>query len=74
MTAYDEYAAEKQTIEGLVANGYLIARVNELLDGAEAIFVKQGAEKEKVVLRTADARKHLSYLVIAQQNAAGKAQ
>ncbi|RUS49058.1 hypothetical protein [Cohnella sp. AR92] len=74
MSAYDDYAAEKQALEELVADGYLIARVTELLDGAEVIFVKQGAEKKKVNLLTADARKYLSYLLIAQQKASAKAQ
>lgn len=70
MSAYDEYAEEKRTLDELLAKGYAIAGVREGLEGAEVLFVKRGAAdtaKLQVHLLTAEARKYVSYLVLVQQ-------
>jgi tRNA isopentenyl-2-thiomethyl-A-37 hydroxylase MiaE len=72
MSAFDEYAEEKRTIDELIGQGFSIAGMYERLDGADVLFVRKSEPeaRRKVLLLTAEARKYVSYLVLVQQSEA----
>jgi hypothetical protein len=67
MTAYDEFDLERQEIDSLVREGYSIVSIEEDLDGAKVKFASAVPEKEDVelLLLTADARKHVTTVLLA---------
>ena len=74
MSAYAEYAKEKQEIDGLFFKGYTIASIQEELDGARIKFVRGEPVKSAIelLLLTADARKYVTTLVVAGVRAEGE--
>jgi hypothetical protein len=69
MSAYEEYAKEKRAVDTLLQDDYLIAAVNEVLEGMEILFKKRPPESDEaqLLLLTADARKYVSNLIFSQQ-------
>jgi hypothetical protein len=69
MSAYEEYTKEKRQVDTLLQDGYLIAAINEVLEGMEILFKKQPPESDEaqLLLLTADARKYVSNLIFSQQ-------
>ncbi|MDT3425461.1 hypothetical protein J2Z22_000977 [Paenibacillus forsythiae] len=67
MSAYDDFAKEKQDIDDLLARGYTVAGMLETLDGAKVKFdeAKPGSGSVELLLLTADARKYVTTLVFA---------
>ncbi|WP_379130172.1 hypothetical protein [Paenibacillus sp. sgz500958] len=67
MSAYEEFAREQRDIDELLFRGYTIKAIEENLDGAIVKFA--GAEPSlataELVLLTADARKYVTSLLIA---------
>ncbi|MEK3772446.1 hypothetical protein MKY14_28410 [Paenibacillus sp. FSL R5-0887] len=74
MSAFAEYAKEQQEIDGLLFKGYMIASIQEDLDGARIKFVRGEPAKSSVelLLLTADARKYVTTLVVAGLRAEGE--
>ncbi|MBY3619086.1 hypothetical protein HGO21_05950 [Acinetobacter sp. CUI P1] len=74
MSAFAEYAKEQQEIDGLLFKGYTIASVQEDLDGARIKFVRGEPAKSSIelLLLTADARKYVTTLVVAELRVAGE--
>ncbi|WP_339267711.1 hypothetical protein [Paenibacillus sp. FSL R5-0470] len=74
MSAFAEYAKEQQEIDGLLFKGYTIASIQEGLDGARIKFVRGEPAKSSVelLLLTADARKYVTTLVVAELRAEGE--
>jgi len=74
MSAFTEYAKEQQEIDGLLFKGYTIASIQEDLDGARIKFVRGEPAKSSVelLLLTADARKYVTTLVVAELRAEGE--
>lgn len=79
MSAYEEFAREKRAVDALLQDGYLIAGIDETLEGMEIRFEKRtsdaadansDASKAKLLLLTADARKYVSNLIFSQQKQA----
>lgn len=68
MAAYQEFLTEKSKIDLLTEQGYFINKVTEHLDGANVEF-KKGEAEEVLFIRTADARKYFSSIIIKQQKA-----
>lgn len=73
MSAFAEYAKEQQEIDELLFKGYTIASIQEDLDGARIKFVRGEPAKSTVelLLLTADARKYVTTLVVAELRAEG---
>ncbi|SDT49717.1 hypothetical protein SAMN05444162_4594 [Paenibacillaceae bacterium GAS479] len=74
MSSYEEYAEEKQLLDGLVEEGRRIVEIKEDLDGAVVLFsaLPESSERKEagsisLRLSTADARKHVAVLLIRQQ-------
>jgi hypothetical protein len=69
MSAYEDFAREKRAVDTLIQEGYLIATVNEVLEGMAILFKKRPPESEEaqLLLLTADARKYVSNLIFSQQ-------
>ncbi|OMF92423.1 hypothetical protein [Paenibacillus sp. FSL R7-0273] len=67
MSAYEEFDKERRAVDGLLQRGYGIMNITEDLDGAEVTFVRNGSEGNpvKLLLLTADARKHVATVVFA---------
>ncbi|BCG61486.1 hypothetical protein [Paenibacillus sp. URB8-2] len=67
MSAYDEFAKEKQEIDALLDQGYTVTGMLETLDGAKVKFGSGEPAKGSVelLLLTADARKYVTTLVFA---------
>jgi hypothetical protein len=76
MSHYDEFLAEKEKIDALIKQGYVITEVKENLSGAFVDFVLDCEpainEEKKIQLHilTADARKYFSNIIIKQQRKA----
>jgi hypothetical protein len=72
MSAFDDFAKERQEVDGLLFKGYTIAGIQEDLDGARVKFVRSEPAKSTVelLLLTADARKYVTTLIFAGQKAA----
>ena len=71
MSASEEFWNEKQEIDALLNDGYLIARIEEDLGGTEVRFIKSEPSPEQTErllrLLTADARKYVVSLVFERQ-------
>ncbi|AIQ14979.1 hypothetical protein [Paenibacillus durus] len=67
MSAYDDFAKEKQEIDDLLLQGYAVTGMLETLDGAKVKFDQgePGSESVELLLLTADARKYVTTLVFA---------
>jgi len=71
MSAYAEFAKEQQEIDELLFKGYSVSGIRENLDGAVVKFVRGEPAPGAVELNllTADARKYVTTLVFAVQQA-----
>ncbi len=69
MSAFAEYEREKQQIDAILAQGYIIAAIQETLDGALLHFAPSAPHTERTQLQilTADARKYVTTLLFARQ-------
>ncbi|MFD1884479.1 hypothetical protein [Paenibacillus wenxiniae] len=69
MSAFAEYEREKQQIDEILAQGYIIAAIEENLDGALLHFTPASPNMERTQLQilTADARKYVTSLLFARQ-------
>lgn len=73
MAAYQEFLGEKNKIDKLIAEGFVVEHILENLDGALVRFKCLDStenDEEKVTtlhLSTADARKYLSTLLFANR-------
>ncbi|MBY0009315.1 hypothetical protein [Paenibacillus typhae] len=67
MSAFAEFDKERQAVDKLLLQGYRIVNIKEDLDGAEVTFVRSGSDSDpvKLLLLTADARKHVATAVFA---------
>ncbi|WP_025688549.1 hypothetical protein [Paenibacillus zanthoxyli] len=67
MSAYDDFAKEKQEVDDLLLQGYTVTGMLETLDGAKVKFDQEepGSESVELLLLTADARKYVTTLVFA---------
>ncbi|KUP21636.1 hypothetical protein [Paenibacillus sp. DMB5] len=72
MSAFAEFERERQAVDKLLMQGYGIVNIKEDLDGAEVTFVRSGSDGDpvKLLLLTADARKHVATAVFAGKKAA----
>jgi hypothetical protein len=68
MSAYDRFLAEKEQIDHLIDQGYVITKVTENLNGSSVEFEKMNKdEKEILHIGNADARKYFSSVIIKQR-------
>ncbi|CAM4438007.1 hypothetical protein [Paenibacillus typhae] len=67
MSAFAEFDKERQAVDKLLQQGYGIVNIKEDLDGAEVTFIRSGSDGDpvKLLLLTADARKHVTTAVFA---------
>ncbi|MHA6534759.1 hypothetical protein [Paenibacillus sp. BAC0078] len=67
MSAFAEFDKERQEIDALLRQGYSITGILEDLDGAKVKFSSSapGRGPVELLLLTADARKHVTTLLIA---------
>ncbi|MEK4061297.1 MULTISPECIES: hypothetical protein [Paenibacillus] len=72
MSAFDEFDQERQEINALLLQGYSIVSIEEDLDGARVKFIHSSLGRVPVELQllTADARKHVTTVVISGQRPA----
>lgn len=73
MSAYNEFVIEREKIDFLVEQGYIIKGVTENLSGAFLEFEYRGNESSKnkaeiLHIENADARKHFTNIIMEQQN------
>lgn len=76
MSSYREFAAEREKIDFLLEQGYVIKGVTENLSGAFLEFDYEGNDpekpkKERMHVVNADTRKYFSTIVIKQQKSQG---
>lgn len=70
MSDYQQFLNERDKIDFLIENGYLITGVREDLNGATIDFSQMNDNKKETLhVTTANARKYFSSILI-QQNAA----
>ncbi|WP_405105036.1 hypothetical protein MHH28_20540 [Paenibacillus sp. FSL K6-1217] len=76
MSAFAEFGRERQEIDNLIGQGYTIAGIYEDLDGARVTFIRSAPAGGPVELRllTADARKHMTTLLLGGSRQAAAAQ
>ncbi len=67
MSDYKEYLSEREQIDRMFEIGYSIENVQENLSGALVMFEKIGSETETLHIKTADARKYFSNLLLQQR-------
>ncbi|MFQ3546629.1 hypothetical protein Q7A53_21335 [Halobacillus rhizosphaerae] len=72
MSSYSEFAAEREKIDYLLEQGYVIKGVTENLSGAFLEFVYEGNDpakekKERLHILHPDTRKYFSTILIQQQ-------
>ncbi|WP_408007423.1 hypothetical protein ACJROX_22420 [Pseudalkalibacillus sp. A8] len=67
MSDYQEYLLEREQIHRMFEKGYFIKDVQENLSGALLKFEKPGTETETLHIKTADARKYFSNLILQQR-------
>ncbi|WP_019914881.1 hypothetical protein [Paenibacillus sp. HW567] len=67
MSAFAEFDKERQEIDALLRQDYTITGIREGLDGAKVKFISSASGRDPVelLLLTADARKHVTTLLIA---------
>lgn len=73
MSAFKAYRNEKQKIDALLNNGFVIAGTREDQDGTAVRFKRIGSSTEiaDLQLLTADARKYVSGLIFARLKETG---
>ncbi|ADC49864.1 hypothetical protein BpOF4_09040 [Alkalihalophilus pseudofirmus OF4] len=78
MSDYQEYLAERDEIDYLIQQGYVIKGVTENLSGAFVEFelpaqsMSRGQQQyERLHIKTADARKYFSVLLLKQAQKTG---
>ncbi|ELK46550.1 hypothetical protein [Halobacillus sp. BAB-2008] len=76
MSSYQEFEAEREKIDFLLEQGYIIKGVTENLDGAFLEFDYQGndstrSETERLHILHPDSRKYFSTILVQQQKKAG---
>lgn len=66
MSAFAEFDKERQEIDSLMGRGYRVAGLSENLDGTRVLFIpgRPGEEAVELQLLTADARKHVTTLLM----------
>lgn len=66
MSAFAEFDRERQEIDNLIGLGYTVAGIYEDLDGARVTFIRRSrpAGRWSLLLLTADARKHVTTLLV----------
>jgi hypothetical protein len=69
MSEYQEFLAEREKIDFLTEKGFTIKGVNENLSGAFVEFTKGDSEGETLHIKTADARKYFSNLILKSTRA-----
>ncbi|QUL54683.1 hypothetical protein KDC22_31265 [Paenibacillus tritici] len=67
MSAFAEFDQERQRIDSLIGQGYTITGIHEDLDGARVTFIRSepAGEPVELLLLTADARKHVTALLVS---------
>ncbi|NQX47051.1 hypothetical protein HQN87_17110 [Paenibacillus tritici] len=67
MSAFAEFDQERQRIDSLIGQGYTITGIYEDLDGARVTFIRSepAGEPVELLLLTADARKHVTALLVS---------
>ncbi|WP_100374512.1 hypothetical protein [Bacillus sp. FJAT-45037] len=78
MSDYQEFLAERDEIDYLIQQGYVIKGVTENLSGAFVEFelpqegVKENSQRyERLHIKTADARKYFSVVLLKQNQKTG---
>ncbi|MEK3880547.1 MULTISPECIES: hypothetical protein [unclassified Paenibacillus] len=68
MSAFAEFDRERQEIDNLVGLGYNVAGIYEDLDGARVTFIRRepAGGPVELLLLTADARKHVTTLLVGR--------
>jgi hypothetical protein len=66
MTAYGQFIEERDKIDAFVRLQYRIAAVREDLSGSWLTLEHPGGDRTELLVRTADARKHLANVLIRQ--------
>lgn len=76
MSAFAEFDRERQEIDNLIGLGYTVAGIYEDLDGARVIFIRRepAGGPVELLLLTADARKHVTTLLVGGSRQAASAQ
>ncbi|WNS42523.1 hypothetical protein [Paenibacillus sp. MMS20-IR301] len=72
MSAFGEFDKERQEIDGLISRGYRVIRIIEDLDGTTVRFrhLEPGGAPVELQLLTADARKHVTTLMLGGSKSA----
>ncbi|KWX76281.1 hypothetical protein [Paenibacillus jilunlii] len=72
MSAYAEFDKERQEIDALLRQGYVITGIREDLNGAAVQFTSSGpgVNRVELLLLTADSRKYVTTLIFAGANPA----
>lgn len=76
MSSYNEFVAEREKIDYLLEQGYIIKGVTENLSGAFLEFEYQGddssnSKTERLHILNADTRRYFSNILIQQQKQNG---
>lgn len=69
MSAYEQVKEEKLKIDDFIERRFKIVEVKEDLSGSTVHMEHPGGERTVILVLTADARKHLSNVIIKQINA-----
>lgn len=66
MSAFAEFEEERRQIDSLHGQGYTVAGIYEDLDGARVTFIRSepAGEPVELLLLTADARKHVTAVLL----------
>lgn len=66
LSTHSEFLKEKDKIDSLIEDGYVIKKVSDDLDGSHVEFVKDD-KKETLHVLNADSRKYYSSLIFEKQ-------
>lgn len=66
MSAYEQFAEEKNKIDAYIKQQYRITGVRETLSGDWLEFLHPGGDKAALLVLTADARKYFTNVLIKQ--------
>lgn len=66
MSEFEQFQAEKQKLDGFIAQKFRIVGVRENLEGAWLDLEHPGGEKAKLHLKTANARKYYVNVLLSQ--------
>lgn len=75
MSAFAEFDRERQEIDNLIGLGYTVVGIYEDLDGAKVTFIRSepAGGPVELLLLTADARKHVTTLLVGGMRGSSKA-